>query len=328
VRTLLIKGYGVSLRVRKGLLTVGTKDGSETVPLAEVDAVLVLTSGVSITSKAIRALAREGIQLAVLDRRGMPVAIIHHPFTTRTTTTRRAQYESTYSGKAAEVVKVVTASKLGNQAGLLRRLRRSMKVGEIAEAEEKVLKAAEEASKLRAGNLSEMRTQAMKLEAEAARVYWGAVALALPKELGFEGRDQEGADPFNTSLNYGYGVLYSRVWSAIAIAGLDPYAGFLHVDRSGNPVLVFDVVEVFRSAAVDYPLLKAFRSGIKVGLKKGLLDPESRAAVAKVVLGGLREKFSAGGQVKDLEAWIKSFALSLASYLRGEAGLNPLVFRW
>ncbi len=328
MRTLIIKGYGVSLRVRRGLLTVRTRDSSETVPLAEVDSVLVLTSGVSITSKAIRALAREGVQLAVLDRRGLPVAIIHHPFTTRTTATRRAQYEAVYSGRAAEVVRAVALSKLGNQAGLLRRLRRSAGIGELAEAERKVLKVAEEVSKLRTGSLGELREEVVRLEAEAARTYWGALSLALPRELGFEGRDQDAEDPFNSSLNYGYGILYTKAWSAVAMVGLDPYAGFLHMDRSGKPVLVFDVVEVFRSAAVDYPLVKAFRSGLRVEVRRGLLSPESRAAVARVVLGGLRERFSAWGEVKELESWVRSFTLSLASYLRGEAELRPLVFRW
>lgn len=328
MRTLIIKGYGVSLRVRRGLLTVRTRDSSETVPLAEVDSVLVLTSGVSITSKAIRALAREGVQLAVLDRRGLPVAVIHHPFTTRTTATRRAQYEAIYSGRAVEVVRAVALSKLGNQAGLLRRLRRSAGIGELAEAERKVLKVVEEVSKLRTGSLGELREEVVRLEAEAARTYWGALSLALPRELGFEGRDQDAEDPFNSSLNYGYGILYTKAWSAVAVVGLDPYAGFLHVDRSGKPVLVFDVVEVFRSAAVDYPLVKAFRSGLRVEVRRGLLSPESRAAVARVVLGGLRERFSAWGEVKELESWVRSFTLSLASYLRGEAELRPLVFRW
>lgn len=328
MRTLLIKGYGVRVRVRRGLVTVEGRGGSEAVPLAEVDSVLVLTSGVSITSRAIRALAREGVQLAVLDGRGLPVAVIHHPFTTRTTQTRRAQYEAIYSGRAGGVVKAVALSKLGNQAGLLRRLRRSTGLGELAEAEERVLRVAEEVSKLRVGGLDELREAVVRLEAEAARAYWSAVSLTLPRELGFEGRDQDSEDPVNTSLNYGYGVLYTRVWSAVAVVGLDPYAGFLHVDRSGKPVLVFDVVEVFRSAAVDYPLVRAFRSGLRVEVRRGLLSPDSRAAVARVVLGGLRERFSAQGEVRELESWVKSFTLSLASYLRGEAELRPLVFRW
>lgn len=328
MRTLIVKDYGIKLRVRRGLIVLQSKKGSEAVPLGEVDSVLILTSGVSITSKAVRALTSAGVQLAVVDSRGMPVAVIHHPFTTKTVSTRRAQYESVHNGKALEVVKVVAISKLGNQAGLLRRLRRTTHIKELAEAEERILDVAEEVRKLKTGSIDELRRGVMNLEAEAARTYWGAVALTLPKELGFEGRNHEGMDPVNAALNYGYGILYSKAWSSVALVGLDPYAGFLHVDRSGKPVLVFDVVELFRPVAVDYPLIKAFRLGTKLAIKGGLLDYESRAKVAKAVLEGLKEKFSSWGEVKEVEAWLKTFSLSLASYLRGDSELKPLIFRW
>ncbi len=328
MRTLIIRDYGIKLRVRKGLIVIQSRKGSEVVPLGEVESILILTSGVSITSKVLRKLTSAGIQLAVADSRGMPVAVIHHPFTTKTVVTRRAQYESLHNGKALEVVKVVATSKLGNQAGLLRRLRRATHIKELTEAEERVLAVAEEVGRLRTSSIEELRQRVMNLEAEAARTYWGALALTLPKELGFEGRDQEGVDPVNAALNYGYGILYSKAWSSVALVGLDPYAGFLHVDRSGKPVLVFDVVEVFRPVAVDYPIVKAFRSGAKLAIKSGLLDYESRAKVARTVLEGLKEKFSGWGEVKEVEAWIKTFSLSLASYLRGDSELRPLVFRW
>ena len=38
---------------------------------------------------------------------------------------------------------------------------------------------------------------------------------------------------------------------ALVLAGLDPYAGFIHVDRPGKPSLALDLIEEFRQAAVD-----------------------------------------------------------------------------
>ena len=55
----------------------------------------------------------------------------------------------------------------------------------------------------------------------------------------------------NALLNYGYGILYSQVWSALTLAGLEPFAGFLHVDRPGKPSLVLDFIEEFRQPIVD-----------------------------------------------------------------------------
>ncbi|MDW8011000.1 MAG: CRISPR-associated endonuclease Cas1, partial [Sulfolobales archaeon] len=269
-----------------------------------------------------------GVMLVFLDSRGMPAAVLHHPFTTRTVSTRRAQYEALYNGKAEEVVKIVAASKLGNQAGFVRRIRRELGIGELAEVERKILELADSISKVKGKTLSELRSEVVSVEATSARHYWSAIASILPRDLGFEGRDQDGCDAVNCALNYGYGMLYSVVWKYLSIHGLDPYAGFLHVDRSGKPVLTFDVVEVFRVPAVDLPVVRALRQGVKLEVRNCLLGRESRAKVSSVVLRAMREKYSAYGEVKDLEEWVSSFSSALASYLRGESQVRPLVFRW
>jgi CRISPR-associated protein Cas1 len=53
-------------------------------------------------------------------------------------------------------------------------------------------------------------------------------------------------DEFNCLLNYGYGVLYSRVEKACIIAGLDPYVGFNHTDDYNKKSFVFDLIEMYR----------------------------------------------------------------------------------
>jgi CRISPR-associated protein Cas1 len=80
-------------------------------------------------------------------------------------------------------------------------------------------------------------------------------------------------------LNYGYGILYGNVWGAILNAGLEPFAGFLHVDRPGKPSLVLDLVEEFRQPVVDRAILSAVNLGINVRMENGLLDRESREMV-------------------------------------------------
>ena len=50
--------------------------------------------------------------------------------------------------------------------------------------------------------------------------------------------------------------------------------------------------------------------------------------MVKVILDGMKAKFSVAGLTKDLRSWIKTFAYDLASYLRGEIPLKNLVFRW
>lgn len=328
MRAVVVDGYGVGLSVKRGAVVLRTKGGVKSIPLSEVDGVVVATSGVSITSRAVRQLAKMGVMLIFLDSRGMPAAVLHHPFATRTVETRRAQYEALHNGRACEVAKVVAASKLLNQAGLLARLRRDTGLEALAEARRELVELAGRIARLRSQDLRELRAEVLNVEAAAARHYWAAVAEALPRDLGFDGRDQEGCDVVNCALNYCYGVLYPVVWRSASIHGLDPYAGFLHADRSGKPMLTFDLIEVFRVPAVDFPLVRALRSGLKLELGGCLLKRESRTKLVSLVVRALGDRYAAYGEVRSLESWVNHFVDSVACYLRGGGTLRPLVFRW
>ncbi|MEM1604615.1 MAG: CRISPR-associated endonuclease Cas1 [Zestosphaera sp.] len=327
MKNLIIGGYGISLRIKKGNIVLTSKKKTQAVPLTDIDSIIILTSGVTISSKAIRALANSGVQLVVTDSRGMPTSVLHHPFTTRTVETRRAQYEAIHNKKANHLIKVIASSKTGNQAAVLRRLVKSTKKQELLEDVKKIEKISHEVMRLREDDLSTLRKKVMELEAEAARLYWSAVSSITPEELGFRGRNQDGCDQVNASLNYGYGILYPVIWRSTVIFGMDPYAGFLHVDRSGKPVLTYDLIEVFRAVGTDLPLVKSFLTGLRVEVKECLLSPESRSRIAQIVLKNLKERYSAWDEVRDLESWVKRLTYLISSYLRGRTELKPLVFR-
>ena len=55
-------------------------------------------------------------------------------------------------------------------------------------------------------------------------------------------------------------------------AGLEPFAGFLHVDRSGKPSLVLDLMEEFRQPVVDRPIFSWLNKGGQLTLQKGMLE--------------------------------------------------------
>src|SRR5258708_22965555 len=98
----------------------------------------------------------------------------------------------------------------------------------------------------------EVRSEAMGLEGTGGRLYWKQIGNMLPDQLGFTGRSHQGAvDVVNAALNYGCGILMSHLWGALMNAGLEPFAGFLHVDLSVKPPLLRDLQQQFRQAAVD-----------------------------------------------------------------------------
>jgi CRISPR-associated protein Cas1 len=58
-------------------------------------------------------------------------------------------------------------------------------------------------------------------------------------------------------LGYGYGALYREVLAAIIAVGLHPGIGFYHRLRSSAHPLALDMMELFRVALVDMPIIAA-----------------------------------------------------------------------
>lgn len=101
------------------------------------------------------------------------------------------------------------------------------------------------------------------LEGTAGRLYWQTLSELTPEPYRFSGRSfRPAVDAFNAFLNYGYGVLYSRVEKALMTAGLDPYVGFMHRDDYNQKSMVFDFIEPYRSL-VDHVVFRLF-SGKKI----------------------------------------------------------------
>ncbi|MGC9051754.1 CRISPR-associated endonuclease Cas1 [Pyrobaculum sp.] len=267
----VVKDWGVSLGYRRGALVVRKRGGGEqAVPLHQVDRVWILTGGVSISSRLVRALARHFVDVVFFDGRGEPAARLFPPEANGTVAHRRAQYEAYLTGRGFELAKLAVYGKVVNQAAALRRLgawrRESYRL--LADAASKVAGLAPRV--LACGDPQCV----LGLEGSAASIYWGAVSEA----FGVPSRDPQGGDPFNLALNYGYGILRYAVWRQVVIHGLDPYAGYLHADRSGRPSLVLDLMEEFRPH-VDLMVLR-MRPGPD-WLDGGVLKREARAALVE-----------------------------------------------
>ena len=304
--------------VRRGVVRVRGANGEEYVVDSTVDAIVVATSRVSLTAKAIRLLAMNGVDVVILAPNGEPVARVYPPIINRTVLARRGQFEAMVNGKGLRVSKVLVKAKLMNQANLLRYLAKARRVEWL---KDEAIKLDELALSLDRVNGSE---GLIEVEAHAARHYWSAIAQLTPPELNFRGRAQEGGDPLNVMLNYGYGILRYAVEKAILIHGLDPYAGFLHADRSGKPSLTLDVMEPFRPL-VDKALLT---NRLTVNLVNNYLDYQSRGLVAKTIIEELNGKVNFNGRVTNGLNAINRLVESIASYLRGDGDLVEPVIRW
>lgn len=123
--------------------------------------------------------------------------------------------------------------------------------------------------------------QLMGYEGTISALYWESLRLIL--EVPFEKRITQGAkDIVNSSLNYGYAILYGKVQHSLVHAGLSLNISFLHSLDENKPTLTFDMIEEFRTFIVDRTIVSMINKNepIKLG-NDGLLTKDSRQLISK-----------------------------------------------
>lgn len=330
---LLVAGFGLYIG-KKGERIVVRQGGKSVaqVPFLRAQEVIIASRGVSFSSDLLEELCARGIRVGVMTAGGRPVALITSPLLTATVETRRKQLAACETERGAEFCRWIVAGKLRNQEKLLRYFGKSREGSrrEVLESTAEVLrKLRREALAVEGASASEVRGRLMGYEGTGGRMYWQRIGDMLPEEAGFGGRTGPGAgDAVNAALNYGYGILYSHVWGAAMNAGLEPFAGFLHVDRSGKPSMVLDLVEEFRQPVVDRALFTWLNKGGRLGMAKGLLDGESKEEVAARVLMRMNATERHRGKCHEVRSIIQMQARMAASAMRGQREYRPFAFQW
>lgn len=334
---LLVDTYGAFIGKHSERLRISVKGEVQAErPLLGLEHVLVLGGGVSLSADAVRACAERGIPISFLSSRGQPYATLLAPELVGTVQTRRQQLLAYLDERGVWLAKAFARGKLLNQANLLKymakyRRERDREGYEVArEAAFELEELARRIEELASGRVEEIRERALGLEGQGATRYWSAVRRLVSPELGWAGRETRGAqDLVNMALNYGYGVLYGQVERAVVLAGLDPYAGFLHEDRPGKPSLVLDLIEEFRQMVVDRTLFGLLNKGVELTVVDGRLDDGTRKLLAQRVLERLEGEEPYEGRKVRLKTIVQAQARHIATYLRGEGKpYQPWIGRW
>ena len=310
-----------------------TPDAIE-LPLFRIGEIVIASSGISLSSDLVEACCERGIRLSFLTRSGKPYAMLSSPMLTATVITRREQLAAYNDRRGVELAIAIVRGKLGNQAALLKYFAKYLKVtnpeafAAISEVTRSLVNGRSQARKVDGERIDDARETLLSIEGVAGRNYWSGVRMLLP-EGALGPREHRGAvDPVNSALNYGYGILYTQVWGAIMNAGLEPFAGFMHVDRPGKPSLVLDLVEEFRQPIVDRAIIAAIGRGTSLETKEGMLTDSSRRAIAAAVLERLDGEVEFRGQRHKLKSVVQIQARNVASFLRGESTYRAFAFKW
>lgn len=324
---LVVDQFGAYISKHQGRLRVSVKgERVAEAPILHLERVVVSGQGVSLSSDAIAACCLEGIPIHFLDSRGAPYASLYSPGLIGTVLSRRGQLAAYLDARGTHVGIALAAAKVTNQAALLRYVAKYRKEADppkhaaLSAAADSVLAHREELLRLGDAPVDEVRELILAAEGRAARYYWDAWGLVLPEEYGWTGRThREAKDPVNAALNYGYGILYTCVERAIVLAGLDPYAGYVHADRPGKPSLVYDLIEPYRPVAVDRVVLAMANRHMPLVLdERNLLTDDSRRLVAERVLKRLESPERYEGKRVGLRAIVQHEARHLATFLRGD----------
>lgn len=333
---IVLSDFGLSLGKKSERLVVKEKGKIiQEVPLFKLRQVVIQSRGVSVSTDALQTCVENGVPIHFLTLNGTPYATLNSPHLTGTVITRRAQLAAYDDERGLIAGKHFAWAKLRNQANLLKYLAKYRKQ-KHQQVHERLRQAARELDALanqliqiEGSNIAEVRTTILNLEGRGASAYWTAFQKALKDDAQFKVRQTRGArDLVNSLLNYGYGILYPQIWTAISLAGLDPFAGFLHVDRPNKPSLVLDLIEEFRQPIVDKSVVAGLNLGLDWELDDGGLTLETRKDLAKRILSRLDSRVVYKGEKVKLSVVIGRQARSLATFLRRESKYKPYVSRW
>ena len=167
-------------------------------------------------------------------------------------------------------------------------------------------------------------------EAQVAIRYWDYIReLFSDDNVKFEQREHQGAkDLVNSMLNYGYAILYVRVWQALLAAKLNPFESLIHVQREGKPTLVYDMIEIFRSQVVDRVVISLVQKGQDLEIRNGLLTDKTRQILVKSVMERLARYEKYQGEEMKMENIILRQAKLLAKAFEGTEKFKPYVAKW
>ncbi len=257
---LVINTFGVSLSRDNEGFVVCNSDGRQRIPAEGITSIQI-SRGAQITSDAVMLAVEREIEVLFNDKSGKPVARIWSPKYGSVSTIRKGQLSFTFSSSAVTWIKEVIRQKIENQQALLLML--SNIDGKSATSVNKAINRLEDyRTKISAAEgkvVSDIAPTLRGWEGVASKIYFDAYNDFIPEEYKFTKRSQHPAtDVANALFNYGYGMLYGKIEGALIKAGIDPYVGVMHRDDYNRPVLVYDVIELYR-VWIDYVVAMLLR---------------------------------------------------------------------
>lgn len=251
---LVINTYGTSLqRDNEGFVITTTDGARQRIPIQGLTSIHI-SKGALISSDATMLAMENEIEVLFFDKSGSVIGRIWSPKYGSISTIRKGQLVFSYGHEAVVWIKNILLKKIENQQALILMMNCKNDVQE-RQVQRTINRLEDYRTKIKnidGDIVADIASTLRGWEGIASKIYFEAMNIFLPAQYQFEQRTQHPAtDIANAMLNYGYGLLYGKIEGALIKVGIDPYIGVLHRDDYNRPVLVYDVIEIYR-VWIDY----------------------------------------------------------------------------
>ncbi len=296
-------------------------------PASALRYITIMSDGVTLSSNLIKFCMEKGVPIDFFDRHSNHIASVLSPIFMQSSLWE-AQRMLPLSDRIRLAERIIVG-KIKNQMNLCKYFNKYHKTVGVEAPFDVLLKSL-------SGVLEKIKTAdsldpkvLMGYEAVAAEAYWEYVRELMADDgVGFYSRVKKGAsDLVNSMLNYGYSLLYPRIWQAILKKKLNPYVGLVHYSE-GNPNLVFDVIELFRSQTVDRVVISMIQKKEHTVMTNGLLDDETRNLLTRHVMERLSRYEKYRSEERRLSEIIELQVGELASAIVSGKTYRPYIAKW
>ena len=129
-------------------------------------------------------------------------------------------------------------------------------------------------------------------------------------------------------LNYGYAILYARIWQAILHRKMNPTQSVIHAPQPGKPTFVYDVIELFRTQAVDRVVISLIQKKEPLKVQQGMLDRDTKRRLVQNLAERINryEKYR-GNECRFCDI-IRLQVKEIADYIEKGIPYKPYIAKW
>lgn len=313
--------FGLMLGKKSERMTVSLKGKTiKEIPFIFLRSVTVAENGCCLSTDLIKKCCEYGIQINFLDYKHSPVAKLTSPQLCQTIEIVKGQFDSLNNGNGLVLASRIIENKIKNQKRLLKYFNKYKQSDLIDKQTDHIDNCLKSLKNMALESYEQEHPTLLGIEGAASSFYWKAVKDLISDKIDYPGRKTRGAtDLTNSMLNYGYGILYSKIWGMTMLAGLEPFFGYIHKDRSGKPSMVLDISEMYRIIP-EHSVLTIINNA-----KKELpetMDDRLKQKLANTVCEALNSYHQYKGKNFPLESIMQKTIRNISMYLRGKAELD------